>query len=86
MRKPPSIPESEPDAPSVWDECPWFAIARFDGGACVQVFMTRDWDAYCREYRKLTVSAMTFTVWCGTFRDVEAFRKRAWDSEPHDGP
>lgn len=45
--------------------------------------MTPKWTSYVREFERLSGAGIPFEVWCGTFRDVDAFRGR-YQSRPHD--
>lgn len=60
---------------SYMDAFPWFAIAKWKDGRCTEVFMTESWEAYTDEWYQTMASGTRMTVWCGTYREVDDFRK-----------
>lgn len=62
----------------------WYAIAHYRDGICTQVFITKDWDTYCKEFELLTSADIPFKIWCGKFDVVDDFRKRCFKLIPYD--
>lgn len=84
MRRPTTVIEEVGVPRSVWDEIPWFAISYRHPKLGMSVMITRSWESFSDEYVRLTEAGIAFEVWCGTYRDVEEFRKRAHAPEPHE--
>jgi len=60
----------------VWDEAPWFAIAKWKDGCCTEVFMTKAWNDYVSGWNEAISEGVEITAWCGTYREIEDFRRR----------
>lgn len=69
------LPETKPKE-SIWNEYPWFAIAKWHGDYCFEVLLTDCFDAYASEWHASKENGIEITVWCGTYRDVDQFRER----------
>lgn len=76
--------EQDPEKEIIREDVLWFAIARFSAGRCVQVFMTWDWDSYCKEFDLVQNLEGEFKIWCGAHKDIEKFRKNCYAISPHD--